>query len=156
MMLLSSVRPQPFIERHRVDGSVQLSGGDTADTYFDLRAALLCEDCSEAVVSWYREALAKVGMVAGPAPTLVGTGTFGAMLLARLTQRYRYRCLLWNPKGHGIEWSGDMPGEGQHVVIVDDVITTGGTLARLRAAVEQQGWIIDATIVAVDRREDES
>jgi orotate phosphoribosyltransferase len=43
--------------------------------------------------------------------------------------------------------------ELRRCVLLDDVVTTGGTLARLGAAAEARGWEVVAAIVALDKRE---
>ena len=139
-------RPQAVIDHHTLHGEFKLSNGGTSDTYIDLRAALLCPLCGESVAHWYSgqiEELAEGGI------TAVATGSFGALLLGSLTRDWR--CVLWNPKGHGVEWSGTYVHRGFRVVLLDDVVTTGGTLRALRAACEKEGWEVVGEIVAVRR-----
>jgi len=56
------------------------------------------------------------------------------------------------PKGHGLQRFVEGPVEpGQHVVIVEDVVTTGGSsLTAIERAVEF-GLVIDRVVTLVDR-----
>ena len=58
------------------------------------------------------------------------------------------------PKGHGLglKIEGNVT-QGDHVVIVDDVITTGGSTIKAIEAAKSQGLIIDGVIVLIDRCE---
>lgn len=140
--------PTAIIRHHTRSGVFSLSGGGTAEQYVDLRSALLCDHCGRDLAAWYAGQISDA-FNGGTEGAVVGTGAFGAMLLAVLAQDDE-RCILWNPKGHGVEWSSGywLPGTGEPVVLVDDVVTTGGTLRALRAACEAQGWRVVGEIVA--------
>lgn len=128
------------VHHHTTEGTFKLSGGGEAGGYLDLRSALLCHEsptcCASRLVLYYT---GKIAEIAGDdeGVTVVGTGAFGAALLALLSDADRGVRLdsyaLWNPKGHGVAWSG-RTGVHARAVLVDDVVTTGGTLAALRAA----------------------
>lgn len=133
--------PARAVDHHTLTGVFMLSGGGHSTTYIDLRAALLCRFCSRGLTHWYAEQIAHYVPVA--------TGSFGALLLGCLADRGIFG-VLWNPKGHGIEWSGYLPN--LRVVLVDDVATTGSTLSALRAAVESAGGVVVGEVVSVDRR----
>ena len=135
------------VEHHTVAGQVTLSGGAGSDIYLDLRAALLCPRCRGTLLGWYESML--------PNLTVVGTGAFGALLLSALCD-YERPCLLWNPKKHGLAWSGNRPRPGEEVILVDDVVSTGETLSRLREACEREGWVVRGEIVAVRRANSEN
>ena len=137
---------EEIVEHHTLHGEFKLSNGGTSDTYIDLRSALLCWKCSHRLSRWYVDRL----LQEHGAITPVATGSFGALLLGHLSEA-GWGCVLWNPKGHGVEWSGSKVHPGTRVVLLDDVVTTGGTLRALRAACEAQGWEVVGEIVAVRR-----
>lgn len=130
-----------IIAHHRLRGDFKLSGGGQADAYIDLRSALLCWRCAPELTGWYIDQIPDGGYVP------VATGTFGALLLGHLAAA-GWGGVLWNPKGHGVEWSGGDAPRSRDVVLLDDVVTTGGTLRALRAACEARGWRVVREIVA--------
>ena len=58
-------------------------------------------------------------------------------------------------KTHGTKRlvEGNLPGPGQVVVIVDDTMTTGGSVFHAIAAVEAEGCNVERVILVVDRGE---
>lgn len=58
------------------------------------------------------------------------------------------------PKGHGLKLpiEGDIKS-GDHVIIVDDVVTTGGSTIKAINTAKENGLIIDAAIILLDRCE---
>ncbi len=135
------------IAHHTLRGDFTLSSGERSKTYIDLRSAWLCRECEDEMYGFYATGLNRATGDRGREDVcVVGTGYFGAMLLARL--RWRYNRLLWTPKGHGVEWSGQCSPDVGEAVIVDDVVTTGATLAALREACEQRGLEVIGTVVA--------
>lgn len=50
-----------------------------------------------------------------------------------------------------MEWSGPTLHRGSRVVLLDDVVTTGGTMRALGAACEAQGWEVVGEVVAMRR-----
>lgn len=139
-----STCPKHVIEHHTLHGDFVLSNGDRSDTYIDLRSAVLCWRCAPTLVFWYDSEIGESGHVP------VATGAFGALLLGSLAAAGRGG-ILWNPKGHGVEWSGIHRDGQKQVVLVDDVVTTGRTLSALRSACAMQGWDVVSEVVAVRR-----
>ncbi len=153
--------PRHILDHHTLTGDYELSSGQHSSEYIDLRAALLCEECNAAsqefdhpLVRWYMAQI-RYPSDGGGRPAIVATGSFGGLLLgaiAALDLAWGSPLLLWNPKGHGVEWSGEEPGRFRpSVVLMDDVATTGDTLRAMREACEARGWAVAAEVVAVDR-----
>jgi orotate phosphoribosyltransferase len=58
------------------------------------------------------------------------------------------------PKGHGTAKQVEGPlASGDHVVIVEDVITTGGSAERAADAVQREGAVVVGVLAVVDREE---
>jgi orotate phosphoribosyltransferase len=129
------------IEKYAImSGDFALSSGARSDTYVDCRAAMLKDQAAFSLYLWE-----ELNRYRNAAP--VATGTSGALMLGLIGWGY-----LWNPKGHGVEWS-PRPAKGTSVVLFDDVVTTHGTLDRLRAACEAAGLVVAGEVVLYDRRE---
>lgn len=135
---------------HRVTGPVTLASGIVSDSYIDIRAAMLCGQCASMVTAHFQGFLIEHARRFGSGFRVVGTGTFGAMLLARL---YGVPRSLWLDKDHGVPWVHSHTDEPMptRAVIVDDVRTTGGTLARLEAACEAIGLTVEAREIFYER-----
>lgn len=138
------------IRHHTKVGEHWLSSGVRADYYIDLRDALLCASCHDYLVDWYQtKIMAALGDHRHEQYAIVATGHFGALLLGALAQRGG-RGALYNEKGHGRMWAG-VEAERINAVLVDDVVTSGATLARLRVATEARGWSVIGEVVARQR-----
>jgi len=135
-----------IVKRFTHFGEFKLSGGGTSDTYVDMREAMLVWPGHARRV--LTQKLERMGVNDGT--TLVGTGVSGALMLGLLDDDRPK--LLWNPKGHGTEWSGTEPPGGASVVLLDDVATTGSTLMRLSRACASRGWTVIGECVLHDTR----
>jgi len=59
------------------------------------------------------------------------------------------------PKGHGTSaWiEGPLPLEGSEVVILEDVITTGGSAIQAAQRIRDAGYVVKDVVSIVDRQE---
>jgi orotate phosphoribosyltransferase len=95
-------------------------------------------------------------------PDAIGGLTLGADPIAYAVAMYSYGAgepieafvIRKEPKGHGLKLpiEGNV-NPGDHVVIIDDVVTTGGSTIKAINVARETGLIIDAVIVLVDRCE---
>ena len=131
-------------------GEFVLSSGEVSDLYIDARSVLGDRGAYAALL----------GLLAGAgyrhlsrADAVVGVATGGIPWAAGLAQAYGLPLGYVRPraKGHGrgrrLEgWSG--PGRA---VLVDDVATTGGSLASAVEALREAGVEVETALVIVDR-----
>lgn len=92
----------------------------------------------------------------------IGGLTMGADPIASAVARYSYDMqdpieafvIRKEPKGHGLglQIEGNIK-DGDHVIIVDDVVTTGGSTIKAIQIAQSNGLLIDAVIILVDRCE---
>ena len=139
--------------------SVRLSSGRRSTHYFDARQVLL--DPEGATLA------GRIGFetIRPSAPGAVGGLTLGAdplvsaISLAAWTAGERWNGFLVrkDAKPHGLQqWlEGPFIEEGAPVAVVDDVLTSGGSLRTAIERTRQAGGVVVAALVVVDREEDD-
>jgi orotate phosphoribosyltransferase len=169
---MTTMDPEPALRAMLLDKSVRtgrftLASGKESDLYIDCRVttmdsrgALLVGDTGWRAVREYlhehnlrADAIGGMTMGADPISLAVGMasalddGKTGEGVLQVFTVRKE-------PKGHGrgkrIEGNFS---DGDTVVVVDDVITTGGSTLRAIEAIEAEGGKVAFALVLVDREE---
>lgn len=129
-------------------GHFQLSSGRHADTYVEKFRILQWPDLTgqlcQFIADHFRD---KVNLVAGP--------TTGGVILAYETARHLgLRSIIAEraDSGTGREFKrGFEIGPGDNVLIVDDVLTTGGSIREVIDAVRARGAEVAGVAVLVDR-----
>jgi orotate phosphoribosyltransferase len=130
-------------------GTFTLASGRTSPYYVDIKRAVTRPDLlrliAEGMAPFIREAerIAGVELGAVPIAAAVSLATGKPYIMVRKAS-----------KEHGTkhEFEGEL-NRGDHVLFVEDVVTTGGTL---RAAIERlrgHGAVIDDCVCVVDREE---
>ncbi len=145
-----------FVSKALKRGRFQLASGREASFYLDAKQVVL--DAAGAVIVG-RAVLERLRSL-GPLPAAVGGMSIGAdpVTSAIVTMagveglNLKGFMIRKEPKGHGLQRFVEGPVEpGQHVVIVEDVVTTGGSsLTAIERAVEF-GLVIDRVVTLVDR-----
>lgn len=137
--------------------SVVLSSGRRSSYYFDARQVLLDPEGASlaGLLSW--ELLAPAG------PSAVGGLTMGADPLVCATslaawdagERVTGFFVRKEAKKHGLQqWiEGPFIEEGTPVAVVDDVLTSGGSLIKAVEKARQAGGVVVAALVVIDRAE---
>lgn len=124
-------------------GEYTVSSGGVRPSYVDCRAAML-SGMASTIAEYLAQEIPNNCMV-------IGTGAGGAMMLALLPSSFSK--ILWNPKNHGKEWSSGAQAQYSRAWLVDDVMTTGETMARMKEAVETKlGLDVIGQTILVDRR----
>ena len=147
-----------FVERSYREGDFVLASGRTSRFYVDCRTTTMHAEG--------QVLLGTVGMdlmeSAGLEPDVIGGLTMGADPLAYAIAAESWRrghpihafSVRKKPKGHGagrrIEGCFE---QGARAVVVEDVITTGGSALAACEAVAQEGGTILAVLAAIDRQE---
>lgn len=145
-------------------GEFTLASGKTSDLYIDCRvtamdpfgSALIGELGWEAVREKIKADHLSIqsigGMTLGADPISLAVGMTSARLHpAEALQVYTVRK---EPKGHGAgkQIEGNFES-GQDVIVVDDVITTGGSTLKAIDVIEKAGGKVKFALVLVDREE---
>lgn len=153
-----------LLEKSVRTGTFTLASGKTSDLYIDCRvttldargANLVAEVGYDAVKKYIAEHQYQInaigGMTMGADPISLAIGMQSARdANGKILQVFTVRK---EPKGHGRgkQIEGNFQ-EGDSVIVVDDVITTGGSTLKAIDAIEAAGGKIAFCLVLVDREE---
>lgn len=141
-------------------GAFTLTSGKTSDFYIDCRCTVLIPEggfyvgkCFLHLISENSiDAQAIAGMTLGADPIITATS-----MVALMDDIYLPQIIIRKEaKGHGtgnyLEKAATVPDKAR-VLLVDDVLTTGGTLIKSAARLRSQGFEVEDIIVIVDREE---
>lgn len=141
-------------------GTFTLTSGRTSDFYvdgkqttLDAEGAYLCGKLIHRIIKQSPQPIGAVGgmtLGADPLVTAVSVVSFldNSPIPAFIVRK--------EPKGHGteayIEGQSNIPA-GAYVALLEDVVTTGGTLVKVIERVEKQGYKVGLVVTVVDRQE---
>jgi orotate phosphoribosyltransferase len=136
----------------------KLASGSVSKFYFNMKKTTQSPDGMYLVGKLIFERIKEMGLT----PDALGGLTMGADPIAYAVSMYSYYMkepiqafvIRKEPKEHGLRLpiEGNVEA-GNHVIIIDDVITTGGSTIKAINAAEEFGLVIDAVIVLLDRCE---
>ena len=141
-------------------GSFTLTSGKTSDFYvdgkqttLDAEGSYLCGKLLYDLIRQEPEAIQAVGgMTLGADPLVTAVSVVSYLEKAPIPAFIVRK----EAKGHGtgnyIEGLKNMP-EGCRVALVEDVVTTGGTLLQVIERVEAAGFVVGLVVTIVDRQE---
>ncbi len=138
-------------------GEFTLASGQTSDLYVDARLTSLSPDGAPLIGQLLASTVAPdVVAIGGPvtgADPIVGATIVSAAAQGRSLFGFMVRK---EAKQHGrgrvVEGVDNLPA-GARVVVVEDTVTTGGSLLRALEHVEAAGLVVDEVVVVVDREE---
>jgi len=138
---------------------ITLASGRQSDFYFDGKQTTLHAEGGLLVGKLFYEALRDVenvqavgGITMGADPIATATS-----IVANLAGRQMHAFIIRKePKGHGtgqwLEGRKNLPA-GTRVVIVEDVVTTGGSSMKAVRRAEEEGLVVLGIVTLVDREE---
>jgi orotate phosphoribosyltransferase len=164
MLHTTSALKELLLQKSVRTGSFTLASGKTSDLYIDCRVtaldpfgALLIGDIGwHAVRSKIHSSHLKIeaigGMTLGADPISLAIGMASAMKHPK--EALQVFTVRKEPKGHGAgkQIEGNFKS-GDNVIVVDDVITTGGSTLKAIDAIEREGGKVAFAVVLVDREE---
>ena len=151
-----------YIKKHsfmRSDKPIyKLTSGNVSSFYFNLKKTTHAPECLYLVGNLMFDKIKELGLK----PKAIGGLTMGADPIAMATAYTSYLrnepieaiVIRKEPKGHGTmsQIEGNVK-EGDEVIIIDDVVTTGGSTIKAIEAAEKAGLKIIAVIILLDRCE---
>lgn len=146
-----------LVERSVRRGRFTLASGRESDLYIDARLTTLHAEGSSIIASLILDRLKpEVTGIGGPvtgADPIVGAVVCSSWSRGRPIHGFMVRK---EPKGHGLmqwlEGRGNLPN-GATVCVVEDTVTTGGSLLRAIERVQEAGLQVVQVISIVDRQE---
>jgi len=149
-----------LLEKSYRKGTFTLTSGKTSDFYIDGKQTTLCAEgaylCGKLLFELIRRETTPIQAVGGmtlgadPLVTAISVVSFleNAPIPAFIVRK--------KAKGHGtenyIEGLQNLP-EGCRVALVEDVVTTGGTLMKVIDRVEAAGFSVGMVVTVVERQE---
>lgn len=140
------------------DKGFKLASGEISPFYVDCRALMAHPEARRLVAQLAYESLAHIdfecvgGLELGAIPIAVTISDFACA--ASHQRLWRTFVVRKQPKDHGlgklIEGSID---PGDRALVVDDVLTSGGSLLKAVGAAREAGLLVDHALVIVDRQE---
>jgi len=135
-------------------GKFTLSSGKASSYYIDLRVIPSFPDVYPLVVGAYEDAAEKVGLEEFDA--VAGLATAGVTISSPLSFLMKKPMIYVRSeeKGHGLGRRVEGAAHpGWKALIVDDLITTGGSVMSAAKALRHEGWVVNDAVVLVDRLE---
>ncbi len=151
---------QLLLDKSYRQGTFTLTSGKTSDFYIDgkqttldAEGAYLCGRLLYQLIQEAPEAITAVGGMTLGADPLVTAVSLVSYLEKQPIPAFIVRK---EAKGHGtgnfLEGKANLP-PGCHVALLEDVVTTGGTLIRVIERVENEGFKVGLVATVVDREE---
>lgn len=138
-------------------GKFVLSSGKVSSYYLDGRIITLSAEGSYLVASIILEMIKDKSIDAVGGPTLGADPIVGALACLSHIQKIPIKTFIVRKgtKEHGTQRQIEGPAlkQGDKVILVDDVATTGKSLIEAKEALDRIGVIVDQAIVIVDRKE---
>ena len=149
-----------LLEKSYRHGSFTLTSGKTSDFYIDGKQTTLSEEgaylCGKLILEMILKQPEPIQAVGGM--TLGADPLVTAVSLVSFLEKHPIPAFIVRKeaKGHGtgnyIEGLKNMPA-GCRVALLEDVVTTGGTLLKVIERVESQGFKVGLVVTVVERQE---
>lgn len=146
-------------ERAYQKKKVILASGRESDFYIDVRKISLSSDGAFYIASCMQDRLKELGLdgLAVGGPTLGADPILSSLAyhVHTLGEKLNVFIVRKEAKGHGMKrvYEGPELVEGQKVILVDDVATTGGSVIKAYEQLKPLGVDVVAAFVVVDRQE---
>jgi orotate phosphoribosyltransferase len=139
-------------------GDFLLASGRRSKYYFDSKLTTLTSEGARVTASCFLEAIGREGIRADA----IGGMTLGADPIVAVVAAFSHGgptpldafIVRKEPKGHGtMQWIEGPVRPGQRVIIVDDVVTTGGSTLKAIEKAQEFGLEVVAVMALLDREE---
>ena len=135
-------------------GQVRLASGKTSSFYIDGKMTSLSRDGVVLAAKLFYQNLGDIQAVGGP--TMGADPFLGAILYEAYLQKHPLKAFIVRKdvKSHGTMKVIEGPlVKGDRVVLIEDVITTGGSVLKAADAVKEAGCVVTKILCLLDRNE---
>ena len=158
--LVDCVRELAYL--HSPDDPVTLTSGLISPHFFDMKPVMMNPDCAHLLGVLIHHEVEQIGGVDAVGGLELGAIPLTGIAIAKAGKGSQLRGFMVRkePKGRGGRKTGNPPGiegsslsEGDRVVLLEDVTTTGGSALKAAARLTEMGCEVAACITILDREE---
>ena len=160
LRLVQRVRDLAYL--HSPDEPFTLTSGRQSAHFFDMKPVMMDPDCAHLLGVLMHSEIDDIGGVDAVGGLELGAVPLTGIAIAKAGRGSSLRGFLVRkePKGRGGRKTGNPPGiegsslcEGDRVVLLEDVTTTGGSALQAAARLSDMGCEVAACITILDREE---
>ena len=158
--LVDRVRDLAYL--HSEDEPFMLSSGRQSPHFFDMKPVMMDPECAHLLGVLMHAAIEQIGQVDAIGGLELGAVPLTGITIAKAGKGSGLRGFIVRkePKGRGGRKTGNPPGiegsslnEGDRVVLLEDVTTTGGSALKAAERLTEMGCEVAACITILDREE---
>lgn len=158
--LVDRVRDLAYI--HSKDEPFTLASGRQSQHFFDMKPVMMDPECAHLLGVLMHAAIEQIGEVDAIGGLELGAVPLTGIAIAKAGKGSGLRGFIVRkePKGRGGRKTGNPPGiegsslnEGDRVVLLEDVTTTGGSALKAAERLTEMGCEVAACITILDREE---
>jgi len=158
--LVERVRELAYL--HSPDDPFTLTSGRISPHFFDMKPVMMDPDCAHLLGVLIHHEVEQIGGVDAVGGLELGAIPLTGIAIAKAGKGSKLRGFMVRkePKGRGGRKTGNPPGiegsslsEGDRVVLLEDVTTTGGSALKAAARLSEMGCDVAACITILDREE---
>ena len=137
------------LEHHELikRGEFTLASGQKSDLYIDLKGVSAVPELFDRIVHEMIELYSQPHQIVGMATAGI---SFASVMASYLKQPFGYARSEIKAHGTGKILEGNI-NKGQPIILIEDVVSTGGSLIKVIHAIREQGYVVNQAICVVDR-----
>tara|TARA_B110000881_G_C18475563_1_gene463722 strand:+ start:308 stop:889 length:582 start_codon:yes stop_codon:yes gene_type:complete len=160
LRLINKVKELAYL--HSPDEYFTLASGRHSPHFFDMKPVMMNPECAHLLGVLIHDKIKKIENVDAIGGLELGAVPLTGIAIAKTEKGSKLKGFIIRkePKGRGGRKTGNPPGiegsslkEGDRVVLLEDVTTTGGSALRAAIRLQNMGCIVTCCITILDRQE---